>query len=222
VNCLSIDSATETLSLGACAGEAEASFTLRHGLQHSPTLLPLAERLLAELSLTVGDLHLIVCSVGPGSFTGIRIGLATAQGISFGLGCPVIGVSSLDALALPQAQFPGSVFPVIDARKGRFYTALFRAGERTGEYLDLSPEELRGRLEAAGPVLLAGPDAARIHTLLYPVDGGVPVSTAADPLALLRIGRERFSRGGAPAESLAPLYLRKSEAEIASGTGGTR
>jgi tRNA threonylcarbamoyladenosine biosynthesis protein TsaB len=172
------------------------------------------DRLLAEVSLTVRDLQLIVCSVGPGSFTGIRIGLATARGISFGIGCPVVGVSTLDALALPYAAHPGDVYPVIDARKGRFYTALFRGGARVGDYLDLSPGELGDRLSSAPSPLLVGPDAEGIARILGVRPG---VSTLADPSALLAIGLERHARDGADPASLEPLYLRKSEAEIWSG-----
>jgi tRNA threonylcarbamoyladenosine biosynthesis protein TsaB len=220
VNCLAMDTATETMTVSAEAGEACAALTLRRGLQHSPALLTVVESLLRQLSLAPRDLQLIICSVGPGSFTGIRIGLATAQGISFSTGCPLVGVSTLDALALAFTHFRGDVYPVIDARKGRYYTTLYRRGERVGGYLDLAPQELRERLAAGEGALLAGPDAGRILSSLYPSGGvppGVSVSTLADPSALRLLGVERFRRDGAVPESLVPLYLRESEAEITAG-----
>ena len=91
MNVLSMDTATEQLALCAQSGEIWASFSINRGLQHSPALLPQAERLLAQLGLTASDLQLIVCSLGPGSFTGIRIGLATAMGIGQARGIPVVG-----------------------------------------------------------------------------------------------------------------------------------
>ncbi|HEY9595854.1 MAG TPA: tRNA (adenosine(37)-N6)-threonylcarbamoyltransferase complex dimerization subunit type 1 TsaB, partial [Spirochaetia bacterium] len=96
---LAIDTATEVLALSACRDDAWASLAVRHGLQHSPSLLPLAEGLLHELGVAPADLEAIVCSLGPGSFTGIRIGLATALGIGEGRHIPVVGVSTLDAAA---------------------------------------------------------------------------------------------------------------------------
>ena len=155
---LAIDTATEVLALCVDDGAARASLALRRGLQHSPALLPLADRLLAEMGFGAGELELVVCSVGPGSFTGIRIGLATAKGIAFATGCPLVGVSTLDALALPWACFPGSVWSVIDARKGRWYASCYREGRRVTEYLDLEPDALRARIAAGpAPILLAGP-----------------------------------------------------------------
>jgi tRNA threonylcarbamoyladenosine biosynthesis protein TsaB len=211
VKTLAIDTATEVLALAVDDGTARVSLALRRGLQHSPALLPLADRLLEELGFSAGELELVVCSVGPGSFTGIRIGLATAKGIAFATGCPLVGVSTLDALARPWACFPGVVWSVIDARKGRWYAAAYRRGRRTTEYLDLAPDDLRARIGAgAGPALVAGPDAPRFAA-------GLPAASATDlfdPAAVLAAGRERYATEGADPASLTPLYLRQSEAEI--------
>ena len=213
---LAIDTATEVLVLCVDDGVSRASLALRHGLQHSPALLPLADRLLSELGLAARDLELVVCSVGPGSFTGIRIGLATAKGIAFATGCPLVGVTTLDALALPWTGFPGSVWAVIDARKGRWYAAGYREGRRVTDHLDLGPEDLRGRIAAGGgPILVAGPDAPRFAAGLP----GAVASELFDPAAVLRTGTERFAREGADPRSLTPLYLRPSEAEIGAGRG---
>ena len=213
---LAIDTATEVLVLCADDGAARASLSLRRGLAHSPTLLPLADRLLSELGFAARELELVVCSVGPGSFTGIRIGLATAKGIAFATGCPLVGVTTLDALALPWAAFPGSVWSVIDARKGRWYAAGYRGGHRVTEHLDLAPEDLRARMAAdGGAVLVAGPDAPRFAAHLP----GAAATDLFDPAAVLRAGVERFAREGADPRSLTPLYLRPSEAEIEAGRG---
>ena len=211
---LAIDTATEVLALAADDGTARVSLALRRGLQHSPALLPLADRLLAELGFGAGELELVVCSVGPGSFTGIRIGLATAKGIAFATGCPLVGVSTLDALALPWACFAGDVWSVIDARKGRWYAAGYRGGRRVTDYLDLAPDDLHARIVAGpGPVLLAGPDAPRFAESVP----GASATDLFDPAAVLVAGTARFASEGADPQSLKPIYLRQSEAEIEAG-----
>jgi tRNA threonylcarbamoyladenosine biosynthesis protein TsaB len=217
VNVLSLDTSSEVLSLCAMGGEAWASLVLCRGLQHSPALLPLAERLLEDAGLKVEDLDLVVCSVGPGSFTGIRIGIATALGIGHGRGIPVVGVSTLDALGKAWETHTGDVFPVIDARRGNIYTARYRGGQRQGDYHDLSPSELTSLLAGASAPLLAGPDAPRIRGLLGAAGGAVPVSAALDPRIALGLGMETLLKKGAEAAFPRPLYLRKSEAERVSG-----
>jgi tRNA threonylcarbamoyladenosine biosynthesis protein TsaB len=215
MNALSIDTATEVLALSACRGETWASLGIRRGLQHSPALLPLAERLLHELDVTAAELECVVCSLGPGSFTGIRIGLATALGIGEARHIPVVGVSTLDAAAYMWRSYPGDVVPVIDARKGKIYAALFTDGVRQGDYRDISPAELAALLAGARSPILVGPDAPRIAEMLG--TDSPPQSDSFDPRCLLRLGIEMLERDGPPTTALRPLYLRKSEAEIASG-----
>lgn len=218
---LAIDTATDVLAIAAMNGAAHASLVLRKGLQHSPTLVPLIDRLLAELGLPVGELELIVCSVGPGSFTGIRIGLATAKGIGLGAKVPLVGVTTLDALALPFSSREGDTLAVLDARKGNFYAASYRGARRTSDYLDLPPARLAALVRAADRPLLVGPDAPQIREALgvEAATGaeGPACSTLFDPLALLALGAEELARGGADPSGPHPLYLRKSEAEIESG-----
>lgn len=212
---LSLDTSTEVLSLSARRGDTWAAMSVDRGLHHSPALIPLAERLLRDLDMTVLDLQLIVCSIGPGSFTGIRIGIATALGIGHGRGIPVVGVSTLDACGASWEAWDGDVYPVIDARRGNIYTACYRGGARQGEYRDLAPGDLADILASARSPLLAGADAASIHELL----GRPPVriSDTVDPRALLRLGIRTYTTQGADTASPRPLYLRKSEAERVSG-----
>jgi tRNA threonylcarbamoyladenosine biosynthesis protein TsaB len=217
LNVLSLDTATEVLALSAARGDSWASLSVHTGLQHSPALLPLAERLLHDLEMTVKDLDLLVCSIGPGSFTGIRIGIATAMGISHGLGIPVVGVSTLDALGRAWESFPGDVFPVIDARRGNIYTAVYRGGSRAGEYRDVSPADLAEILTDARSPLLVGADSPRILPMLGPSCAEVPIADSVDPRSLLREGVLTYLARGEDQAPPRPLYLRKSEAERVSG-----
>jgi len=183
---------------------------------HSARLFRSIDFLLGALAKDIKDVEAFAVAAGPGSFTGIRIGLATAKGIAFATGCALVGVTTLDALALPWSGFPGSVWSVIDARKGRWYAAGYREGRRVTDHFDLAPEDLRARIAAGGvPFLVAGPDAPRFAAGLP----GAAVSDLFDPAAVLRAGTERFAREGAAARSLTPLYLRPSEAEIGAGRG---
>jgi len=217
VNALCLDTSTEVLSLCATHGEAWASLVLRRGLQHATALVPLAERLLRDVELAVEDLELVVCSVGPGSFTGIRIGISTALGIGHGRGIPVVGVSTLDALGRSWSAYPGDVFAVIDARRGNLYSARYRGGERQGEYGDLSPSELGSLVAEADSPLLAGPDASRIRGLLGEAGAALAVAETVDPRTALLMGVEILRTRGTDAAPPRPLYLRKSEAERLSG-----
>jgi tRNA threonylcarbamoyladenosine biosynthesis protein TsaB len=214
---LAMDTATDVLAVAAVNGEARVSLTLRRGLQHSPALVPLVERLLSEISLAADELEFVACSVGPGSFTGIRIGLATAKGIGFAAGIPVIGVSTLDALAHPFRQREGDTFAVLDARKGNIYAARYRAGVRASDYLDLSPRDLAAAVDAADRPLLVGPDAEKLSFLMYPAgdEPAVPPPCSAlfDPSAILDIALG-VDPAAADPSGPHPLYLRRSEAEI--------
>jgi tRNA threonylcarbamoyladenosine biosynthesis protein TsaB len=216
-NVLALDTSTEVLAIGAARTEAWVSLTLRQGLQHSPSLLPLADQLLARLGLTASELDLVICSLGPGSFTGIRIDLATSLGIAGARGIPVVGVSTLDAIAEPWQWHNGEVYPVIDARKGRIYTAAFSGGKRQSDYLDLTPAALAERIGSARAPLMAGPDAEKVKLLLGKEAHGVPCAGFLDPGAYLRLGMMKYEKEGADPLPLRPLYLRKSEAEIARG-----
>ncbi|HUI69353.1 MAG TPA: tRNA (adenosine(37)-N6)-threonylcarbamoyltransferase complex dimerization subunit type 1 TsaB [Spirochaetia bacterium] len=216
-NVLALDTSTDVLAISATRSDAWASIALREGLQHSPSLIPLVDSLLARLGLEASTLDLVVCSVGPGSFTGIRIGLATSLGIARARGTPLVGISTLDALAEPWQWHRGEVYPVIDARKGKIYTALFTAGARQSDYLDVTPAELGERLSVATDPLLVGPDATRIRTIIGKGADRVRCAELLDPGALVRLGKAKFEKEGADPIPLRPLYLRKSEAEIASG-----
>lgn len=96
------------------------------GRSHSELLLPMVRSLLTSVGMTPDDIDLFACTAGPGSFTGVRIGVSVIKGIAFGRGKPCCGASSLEALAEQVAPLPCLVAPVMDARRGQVYNALFR------------------------------------------------------------------------------------------------
>ena len=164
------------------------------------TVLADADELLREAGLVPAELDLLVVGVGPGSFTGVRIGLAAARGLALALDLPVAGVSTLEALA---AGAPGAV-PVIDARRREVFTL---AG---GEPRCMTP----GELEIETGRTYVGDGARRYRTVIESAGGVVPPDRSE-----LHVPRARFhaqlARAGGPAELVEPVYLRVPDAEKA-------
>lgn len=139
ITILAADTSTLTASAAVITSEGtvfESNLPSRE--THSRTLLPVVTNLLAKAGLTIHDVDLLAAGVGPGSFTGLRIGLSALKGLAYGAGKKLIGVPSLDAMVHELAPGAGQVCPVIDARKGQIYTAVYTASEDrdnlTGSY----------------------------------------------------------------------------------------
>ncbi len=124
---LAIESSSGSLSCAVCEKEnVLATFCVATGLKHSQTLMVLIEDMFKIAKMDLNQIAAVAVSVGPGSFTGLRVGLAAAKGIAFGLKIPCIGVETLNALAHNLKCVDGIVCPVLDARRDRVYTALYR------------------------------------------------------------------------------------------------
>lgn len=218
---------------GNCGGAAlvsesrcVAEFSLTTKGSHSTRLLPGIEWLLAQAELGWDDLAAIAVNQGPGSFTGLRIGLATAKGLAMATERPLIGVSSLDGLA---CQFPFSalpVRPVVDARKGEIYTALYNYTpdgrvKATTHALLASPEDLAQLVRQ--PTLLVGDGLAahgpRIRELLGELALFAPPNLCfARPAAIGHAALPLFRQGiFLDPASATPIYIRASDAELQLG-----
>jgi len=123
---LALESSAKPASVALCSGgELLGQYFQNNGLTHSRTLLAMAESLLKNLGISISDIDLIAVSKGPGSFTGVRIGVSAAKGLAWGADKPVCGVSTLEAMAY-QAPEPGTLIcAVMDARRNQVYNALF-------------------------------------------------------------------------------------------------
>lgn len=190
------------------------------GNTHSSTILPMVERLLQENGLTVADVDLFCASAGPGSFTGVRIGAATVKGLAFGKNKPCVPVSALHALAYNLRDENGVVCALMDARRGQFYTALFRV--ENGKVERLSPDEAKSgeaiaaSLSDCDSVTLVG-DGAEVA---LPFFAGLPVALApserllADGESVALCALEQFENGVQVSDAeFAPTYLRLPQAE---------
>lgn len=213
-NILAFDTSTRYLSVALRAGARVFEATSDEGLKHSEKLLPRIDHLLKEAKLEVSDLDLVVCAVGPGSFTGLRIGLSTAKGLARGIGADFIGIPSLDGYAGLQKDWEGYVLPVIDARKGNFYAALFKDGIKIHPEWDLSAEEIMIILPKDYPVLITGPDCRLFSSF---VGDRVKIDDSFDGVCapvFLDLGlKRRESQGAGDSFDMGALYIRKSEAE---------
>jgi tRNA threonylcarbamoyladenosine biosynthesis protein TsaB len=219
---LAVESATLSGGVALLDGDTLlGEITLNIALTHSERLMSAVDRLLDDCGLAPADLDGLAVSVGPGSFTGLRVGLATVKGLAMALDLPVAAVPTLDALAarLPFADAP--VCPILDARKGEVYLSLYRWREdgmaREWDYLALPPELAAARLEA--PVILLGDGIEACRPWLERLGTGARVAPVAQRLpsaaAVAGLGRAALAAGaGVDAEALAPFYLRPSEAEL--------
>jgi tRNA threonylcarbamoyladenosine biosynthesis protein TsaB len=209
---------TSTLAGGAALLEDDhvvGEYALDVRVTHSERVMAAIDRLMHDARWRPSDLHGVAVAVGPGSFTGLRIGLGTAKGLALGLSIPVAGVPTLDAMAasIPFAAWP--VCPVIEARKGEVYTSLYRWTEahlrREWDYLAISPAALAARL--AEPTILLGHGVGDVTSAHVRRVGAVPrVPSAA---AVGQLGMDQLRRGDTTtAAMLVPIYLRPSEAEL--------
>lgn len=186
------------------------------GQTHSRTLLKMAEDLMTNCS--VDSVDAVACAAGPGSFTGVRIGVAAAKGYAWGAQLPCVGVSTLEAMAQQARSFSGLVCCVMDARRDQVYHGLFacEGGElrRLAEDCAISLEELDRELsQYSEPVLLVGDGAGLCHRALgYPCAPEHLCMQRASGVALA--AEAALARGDTgDGNSLSPNYLRLSQAE---------
>jgi tRNA threonylcarbamoyladenosine biosynthesis protein TsaB len=193
---------------------------------HAEVLLPLVHALFARAQVGVDDLSGLAISIGPGSFTGLRIGLATAKGMAYASNLPLAGVSTLHANAARVRDFEGVIGSMVDARKGEVYLALFR--RRSETIARLTPDAafsveaaidlVRAYQIGSNPVMLIGNGAeAYEHQVQESLGTSVRISSGdgypsiATQAALL--ARSRLADGsGDDLGALAPVYLRAAEA----------
>ena len=220
---LGIDTATWTASAGIVAdGTILSERSHLVSGSHASALLPLLEETLSAARLKLIDLDLLAISLGPGSFTGLRIGLSVVKGLSLASGLPVIGVPTLEALAVAAGPRDGLVCPVLDARKGEVYAAVFRwnglVPKGVVAPMAVAPDRLAERVSGICTLIGAGVETYaplwRLHfgqraTL---IEGK---SVAPSGAVIAALGARRFAASGADdLDRLEPSYVRRSEAEI--------
>ena len=200
-------------------GQLLSQYMQCSALTHSRTLLPMAEDMLKNAELRLSDVGLIAVAHGPGSFTGIRIGVATVKGLAWAAEKPCVGVSTLEAMAWHGLAVGGYICPVMDARRSQVYNALFKIENgrpvRMTEDRPIALEELAKEVTALGaPVFLIGDGAALCFE--YFTAHGVPCVMAPDNLRwqdAWGVAMAAADKTPGNADELLPVYLRLSQAE---------
>lgn len=223
---LGIDSSCSAASVAVVNdGMLEMEIFLSHKLQHSVVLFPMIQDMLQKLEITVDDLDAVAVSGGPGSFTGLRIGAASAKGICQGAKKKFIGVSSLDAMAYQQYGFDGIICPIMDALRDNVYTGLFRfeKGElvKVKDYDALHIDDLLKVLgEYENEKIMFCGDGVRLQrdkiqeclkdrACFAAMNDNMPRASSIAELGLMRLNQGQED----DIYNYVPIYLRKSQAE---------
>ncbi len=224
---LALDSTALSASVAICKEETLiAEFTLNTGHTHSETLLPMVEAALGISGYTVDDIDLFLCTAGPGSFTGVRIGVATIKGLAFSKGKPCLGVSTLESLAYNGEGLNGLLCPAMNARREQVYQAFF---DSDGHNLTRLCDDRALAISEVGrelcdqypdrPVYVMGDGASLVYEALKPMLGDrlhtLPhrlIHQSGYNTAMVGLRQWRAGVRTTDAE-LTPVYLRVSQAE---------
>lgn len=203
-------------------GKPRHSMTADVGLTHSETLMPMVDQALSAAGLSVEDVELIACVAGPGSFTGVRIGVCAAKGFALARDIPCARIDALEALAAGAYGFDGEICPILDARRGQVYCARFRFFEgalpvRLAEDMAMKLTDFLAGLPREGRLLFTG-DGVAAHGANIGRALGARALIAKPHLSLLRADAACYLAEMNPAlrvpgEILEPIYLRKPQAE---------
>lgn len=225
---LGIESATELVGAAVsdgAGGSAEVTVTGRR--RHAECLAPAVDEVLTLSGLQLADLGALAVDLGPGLFTGLRVGVATAKGLAQGLGIGLVGATSLEVLAAGalDAGWPGAVAAIVDGRRGEVFVARYRRGPEPGGLTELSPpervrpEELASVVAADGTTLACGDGALRYREVLLSnqdvVVAGASLA-APSPSVLVGLAAARLAAGCdvVPPQAVLPVYLRETDARI--------
>lgn len=221
---LGIDTATLVCSVALVSEETTlAEYNIQIKKTHSERLLPLIAAMLNDCGIVPKDLDGVAVAAGPGSFTGLRIGMVTAKTLGQALNLPLVGVSTLEALAAQHPFFPGIICPILDARREQVYNGLFVPGflpRRISAEQVLPLSELLAELKARPEKILFVGDGVPLHqahikaqlgerACFMPPEGRI---CRAAPVARLGLAELAFARGRSW-RHLTPHYVRRSEAE---------
>ena len=222
---LAFDSTAKAASVAVCDDEKLlALYNIDNGLTQSELLLPMAENALKNLKLSFDDVELLAASVGPGSFTGVRIGVALVKGIAFGKNIPCVSVSTLDALAENLSGLEGIIVPCMDARRSQVYSATYRC--KDGKLEKLTPDraialcELGEELKSfeGEKIYLLGDGyigaKAALESYGLTIENTPELLISENAYSVARVAKRSYDEGKATTDiEIAPMYLRMPQAE---------
>jgi tRNA threonylcarbamoyladenosine biosynthesis protein TsaB len=220
---LGIDTSTMTAAVGMVEDNqvlVDLKFDVK--VTYSEVLMPTIETALKMVGFNLGDLDGLAISIGPGSFTGLRIGLSTVKGLCLATGKPLAAVPSLDALASQSLFCRYQVVPLLDAKKNEVYAAIYNTGEgevqRESDFWAIDVSDLAKKISSK--TLFVGPGAKLYRKELIDLLGkkayfAMGEQSTPSGASVARIGARKLAGGKAEKISeLEPFYIRKSEAEL--------
>ena len=214
---LGFDSTASVASVAVYDGERVlGEYKIDNGLTQSELLLPMAESLMKSLKLEFSQIELLGVNVGPGSFTGVRIGVATVKGLAFGKDKKCVGVSTIEALAQNLEGFEGIVCPIMNARRGQVYTGAFLNGTRIVEDRCMMLCDLIPMLEKYSvPIYFVGDGYSLIEKMENPLFAKTPeVLRYQNAFSVGKVAYNKLMNGEFTTdEGLRVEYLRKAQAE---------
>jgi len=223
---LGIDTSTKFCNLGLIEDENILIEYTINGLKkkHSSILLPAIKDLLKTMDLKMEEINGIAVSIGPGSFTGLRIGLGVAKGLSYACSLPLLGIPTLDAMAFPLKEIPYLICPILESKKDEIYDVVFRGGESLHKVMDYKCEDIHSLLKRLSPlkekIIFLGDGIRKYRenievkigeNALF-IDSQINLSIATN-IAFLGLGKLKRKEED-DISILFPFYLRRSEAEI--------
>jgi tRNA threonylcarbamoyladenosine biosynthesis protein TsaB len=220
---LAMDTATKSCSVAVAENETILRQITNVSEQtHSKHLLEMVHAVTEESGLTLSDLHGFAITRGPGSFTGLRIGISSIKGLALAVSRPVVGISSLQALAQQIGTTSHLICPLIDARKGEVYTSIYRCGKEA--LMPVLEERAMAPYEAVrninSPCIFVGSGAVLYRDLIKDMLGDLARFASEDrhiiqASTVAYLGLKRFQNGDAgEVADLVPYYIRKSDAEL--------
>jgi tRNA threonylcarbamoyladenosine biosynthesis protein TsaB len=224
---LATDTSSQALSVAIKTDTFfEERTSVGRSVQHSERLVPTITELCKDAGISTKDIELLACTRGPGSFTGLRIGMSALKGMAYALSKPLVSVSTMEVLANAVPCFDGAIVTVMDAKKQRWYLAAFEkknedAAKRIMPDTDGTEAYLIKVLENYDRILVTGPDAGLFAPVLKNVFGNKKTiitdtaSNKAVSASLIDCALRKLEKDGPDDIGQGPVYLRKSDAEIA-------
>lgn len=223
---LGIDTSTKFCNLGLIEDKDVLIEYTINGLEkkHSSILVPAIKDLLKTMDLKMEEINGIAISIGPGSFTGLRIGLCVAKGLCYARSLPLLGITTLDAMAFPLKEIPYLICPVLESKKDEIYDVVFRGGDSLHRVMDYKCEDIQSLLVRLSPIkekiIFLGDGIKKYRDIIKEKIGkdalfvdsqlNLPVATS-----IAFLGLNKLEKGEEDdISTLTPFYLRKSEAEI--------
>lgn len=222
---LAFDTSTIVATVAVCEDtKLLGEYVLNHEKKHSEKIMPMTEHLLKDLGLSPADLDLYAASIGPGSFTGLRIGVSTVKAMAYAAKKPTAGIPTLDVLAFNAVSFDQLICPLIDARNNQVYTALYKKGKGSviniTEYMGVDVNIIIEKVKETGERVMFVGEGAVLHKKLLlselgemaeimPGNLNVPRASSVAHLAFLKAETGQLQ----DSFDLVPFYLRKSQAE---------